>query len=204
MRESVCWIEQKRCEGPYLERADTTSLRVDSNKNARSLDASLQLVSFTIISLFPIWGAGTQSVRLWVCTWGIDSGSTVSNNRLCSWKDKPHCTTVTHSDNVSQLAVYSRRWTMSATDGSYLAMLFSLKHILIVDITHAVNQAFCRCCQTQGTEDQKEDPCGITQEMLLSQGIKLGQTCPECEHSFGSHANRESCCDFTYAYQYRF
>ena len=93
---------------------------------------------------------------------------------------------------------------MSATFGSYLAMLFSLKHILIVDITHAVNQAFCEDCQTEGSEQQKRKPCKITRDELLSQGIKLGQACPECKHTVGSHPNRESCCDFTYAYQYRF
>jgi hypothetical protein len=98
---------------------------------------------------------------------------------------------------------------MSATSGSYLAMLSSLKHILIVDITHAVNQAFCEDCQLEGNERQKQKPCKITQEKLAEnpKGIFSGdggKTCSICGHGIGSHPNRESCCDFTHTYQYRF
>ena len=83
---------------------------------------------------------------------------------------------------------------MSATFGSYLAMLFSLKHMLIVDITHAVNQAFCEDCQTDGSEKQKRKPCKIIQEQLRSGDVIYssdnGKTCENCGHSIFAHPNR--------------
>lgn len=54
-----------------------------------------------------------------------------------------------------------------------------------------MNQAFCRFCQTQCSEEQQQDPCKVTQETLFSQGVKLGEVCPECKHTVGSHPSLE-------------